>query len=279
LTIAREKLRTWVYDALVRPPQQVGSSGQNLQLSDIARWVQQRAQQDKSLPQDPPFAQGNLEKADEDAVRECIWGLIIQGIVVPGISNDGSYGANLPWLQVTEWGRACLQKGEYVPYDTGLYLSRIRVQVPDLDSVVVLYLQEALNSFRAGGFIAAAVMTGVASEQILILLRDAIHGAIPQDDRRKRLMDATENQVARRIYEEVIKRVDPIHDQLPQPLQQSIGTELEGIFQLVRRTRNDAGHPTGRAIDRNETYALLQLFPVYAKSAYALMDWLKTHPI
>ncbi len=279
MAIEREKLRMWVYDALTRPPHQVGASGQNLQLSDVAVWVKQRAQQDQAMPQDSRFAQANLEKADEDAIRECIWGLIIQGIVVPGISNDGSYGVNLPWLQVSEWGRACLQTGEYVPHDTGLYLSRARAQIPDLDPVAILYLQEALNSFRAGNFIAAAIMMGVASEQILILLRDAIRNAIPEDNRKKKLMAATENQAARRIYEEVIKRVDPIHDQLPQSLQQSIGTELEGIFHLVRRTRNDAGHPTGRLIDRDEAYALLQLFPVYAKSAYGLMDWLRVHPI
>jgi hypothetical protein len=152
MAIEREQLRAWVYDALARPPQQVGGN-QQLQLSDIARWVKQRAQQNRLLPQDTQFASNNLEKTDEDAIRECIWGLTIQGIVVPGSSNDSSYQANLPWLQVTQWGKTCLEKGEYLPYDTGLFLGRIRKQIPQLDAVVQLYLKEALNSFGSGNYL------------------------------------------------------------------------------------------------------------------------------
>ena len=269
-----DRLRGWVYDSLVRPTNQVGANSSGLQLADISRWVKQKAQQAGFLPQDTHFATNNLDKRDEDAIRECIWSLIIQGIVVPGVSTD-SYGSNLPWLQVTEWGKACLENGEYVPYDTNLYLNRLRSQVPRLDSTVDLYLSEALNSFRSGNYLAAAVMTGVASERILVTLRDAIHGAIREKDRQRKLMEATDGQAAKRIYEEISKRIDPVVEQLPPQLQDSIGTELDGIFQLIRRTRNDAGHPTGRAIERGEANALFQLFPVYAKSACALIAWLE----
>lgn len=43
--------------------------------------------------------------------------------------------------------------------------------------------------------------------------------------------------------------------------------------------RNDAGHPTGIKIEREEANALLLLFPVYAKTAYGLVSWLKANPI
>jgi hypothetical protein len=280
MPIERERLRLWVYDALAGPKQRLGiPDHQAVHLTNIAGWVKQRAQQENLLPPDTPFAQSNLGKADEDAIRECVWSLVIQGIVVPGSSNDSSHQANLPWLQVTEWGKTCLEKGEYAPYDAGLFLARIRNQVPHLDPIVDLYLKEALNSFRSGNYLAVAVMTGVASERVLIVLRDAIHSAIPGGDRKKKLMEATENQTAKRIYEAISDRIDPIREQLPEELQESIGTQLDGIFQEIRRTRNDAGHPTGRVIERDEAYALLQLFPVYAKSAYALIDWLKANQI
>jgi hypothetical protein len=48
---------------------------------------------------------------------------------------------------------------------------------------------------------------------------------------------------------------------------------------MVGRTCNDAEHPTGRVIEREEAYALLQLFPVYAKNSCALMDWLRANRI
>ncbi len=236
--------------------------------------MKSKAQQAGSIQQDSPFASNNLDKVDEDAIRECIWSLIIQGIVVPGISTD-PHGSNLPWLQVTEWGKVCLEKGDYVTYDAFLFLNRLRSEIPGLDSVVELYLKEALNSFRSGTYVGAAVMIGVASERTLVMLRDAIRIAIKEADRRKKLMNATEGRPAKRIYEEVRKRIDPLREQLPPPLQDSIDIELDGIFQMIRRTRNDAGHPTGIVIERSEANALLQLFPVYARSAYALMAWLK----
>ncbi len=122
-------------------------------------------------------------------------------------------------------------------------------------------------------------MVGVASEQILIVLRDAIRSAMREEDRRKSLMQATDNQTAKRIHDAVSKRIDPVREQLPETLQESIGTELDAIFHAIRRTRNDAGHPTGRNIEREEAYAQLQLFPVYAKCTYALIDWLTDHTI
>ncbi len=273
-----ERLRSWVYDALVRPTSQIGANSGGLQLADISHWVKNKAQQAEAIPHDTPFSSNNLDKADEDAIRECIWSLIIQGIVVPGISTD-AYSTNLPWLQVTEWGQKCLTTGEYIPYDTFLFLNRLRMLIPSLDSTVEFYLKEALNSFRSGNYLAAAVMTGVAAERILLLVRDAILQAIAQPDRKRKFTEATQNQIAKRIYEAIDGKIDPIREQLPPALQDSIGTELDGIFNEIRRTRNDAGHPTGRAIERGEAYALLQLFPVYAKSAYALLDWLKDNPV
>jgi hypothetical protein len=277
MTIKRELLRAWVYEGLADARKL--TSNPNLQLSDISRWVKQKAQQDGLLPADTLVATNNLDNADEDAIRELIWALTIQGIVVPGSSNDSSYQANLPWVQVTEWGKLCLKEGEYLPCDTGLFLNRLRGRIPGLDRTVELYITEALNSFRPGNYLAAAVMTGVASERVLIILRDAVYAAIQQEDRKKIFLRDTESRLAKRIYEEIEKKLDPIREQLPTELQDSLGTELTGIFQLVRRTRNDAGHPTGVRIEREEAYALLQLFPTYASSVYELVSWLKTNPI
>lgn len=105
-------------------------------------------------------------------------------------------------------------------------------------------------------------MIGVASERILLLIRDAIQAAILQPDGKRKFAEKTENQIAKRIYEAIANKIDPVREQLPPPLPDSIRTALDGIFAEVRQTRNDAGHPTGRVIDKEEAYALLQLFPV-----------------
>ena len=52
-----------------------------------------------------------------------------------------------------------------------------------------------------------------------------------------------------------------------------------GIYELIRRTRNDAGHPTGKQMERYETHALLLLFPTYCRTAHDLMDWLAVNAV
>jgi len=57
---------------------------------------------------------------------------------------------------------------------------------------------------------------------------------------------------------------------------EAIGVELAAIFEMVRRTRNEAGHPTGKNIERQEAEALLLLLPTHIKALYAVIEWLKT---
>lgn len=71
-------------------------------------------------------------------------------------------------------------------------------------------------------------MTGVAAERILIVLRDVIVASITDDHRKRKLIEASENQTEKRIYEAVNNRIDPIREQLPAGLQESVGAELEG---------------------------------------------------
>jgi hypothetical protein len=60
-------------------------------------------------------------------------------------------------------------------------------------------------------------------------LRDVIVASITDDHGKRKLIEATENQTAKRIYEAVNNRIDPIREQLPVELQESVGAELEGF--------------------------------------------------
>ena len=146
-----QQLRSWVYEFL-RTVLERKPNDQNTQLTDIESYVKPKFQQVGALPQDTPVGSSHLQQTTTDAIREIIWSLIIQGIVVPGISGGGTYGENLPWFRVTDWGKRCLQDGEYLPYDTGQYISRLRTQIPKVYPTVILYLTEGLNCFRSGTY-------------------------------------------------------------------------------------------------------------------------------
>jgi hypothetical protein len=57
--------------------------------------------------------------------------------VIPGANTNQ---ADLPFMQVSEWGKKCLELGEYLPHDAGLYVSRLKTEIPEVDGSIVLYM-------------------------------------------------------------------------------------------------------------------------------------------
>jgi hypothetical protein len=185
----------------------------------------------------------------------------------------------LPAIQISEWGKKCLEAGEFLPHDAGQYLARLKAFITGVDSGILLYLQESLIAFRSGAYVASAVMTGVATERTLLVLRDAIEAALPTQDVRNTFAGKTKNKLIKQAFDEMWKRLDPVHDRLAADLKkEDVRAELSGTFDLIRKTRNDAGHPTGRQISREEAHNLLLLFPQYCQVAYDTINWLKSHP-
>ena len=123
-------------------------------------------------------------------------------------------------------------------------------------------------------------MTGVASEKVLLLLREGVEAALPNEDLRKKFHSATKGVAISRVFVEIWKKLEPNQEALASHLsQEDVKVELSGIFGLIRKTRNDAGHPTGREISRDEADSILRVFPVYCKTAYATLGWLERKPL
>lgn len=77
------------------------------------------------------------------------------------------------------------------------------------------------------------------------------------------------------MFDEVWKRLDPVHDAMAGDLgKEDVKAELMGNFHIIRVTRNEAGHPTGREISREEAFNLLLLFPQYCEATYFAIGWL-----
>ena len=274
-----EGVREWVYQSLRHDftQRKLNPGRPALQLGDIESWVKGRLQDSGEMPSGVQYHHADIAIGYQDQIREIIWGLVIQGIVVPGGSNSQP---DLPFMQISEWGKKCLESGEYVPYDAGQYLARLKTRIEDVDSKIVLYLQESLTAFRSGTYVASAVMTGVATERTLLVLRDAIEAALPTQDAKNKFATRTKVKLIKQVFDEMWKQLDPVHDQLAADLdKEDVRSELSGTFDLIRKTRNDAGHPAGRPISREEAHNLLLLFPQYCEVVYETMGWLNTHPL
>jgi len=87
------------------------------------------------------------------------------------------------------------------------------------------------------------------------------------------------NKKAKVQHDEVLTRLRSPGTPLPAELGSVLTQHIDAIYDLIRRTRNDAGHPTGKRMERDETHALLLLFPTYCKTVHDLMDWLAKNQI
>jgi hypothetical protein len=122
-------------------------------------------------------------------------------------------------------------------------------------------------------------MIGVAAESMWIRLADSVKTALDTQAKQQAFEKETRGGKIKRLHDEVLKRLNQPSTPLPPDLGSMITHHLHGIADLTRQTRNAAGHPTGKVVDRQEAFALLLLFPTYCQTASRLVDWLKTNKI
>lgn len=213
-----------------------------------------------------------LSNKDKGRVQSIFWDLIIEGIIRPGLS-DGMNN-NLPFFHLTDRGKQVKAEGMASPYDPDGYLKRLTADVPLFDPVVLTYLTEALSTFRIGCLLSSTIALGCASEKLLLLLIEAYASALPAE-RQSKFRKEVEGRMIKRQFEEFSKHLESaIKPKLPGDLRDDLDVHVSGVFTLIRNMRNDAGHPTGKTIERQQANANLILFPVYARHVYRLIDWM-----
>jgi len=213
-----------------------------------------------------------LSLRDFARAHDIIWDLIIEGIVRPGPLNSDQ---GLPFFHVTEYGREKIKGGPALPYDPDGYLKRLTSDIPDLDEVILIYLDESLRTFRIGCLLSSTTTLGCASEKALLLLFEAYAGALPEPMQAK-FRKEIKGQPIKRKYDEFHKRLESyLMVKLPGDLKEHLDIALIALSAMFREMRNDAGHPTGKFLCREAAYANLVVFPVYLKKAYELIKWLR----
>jgi hypothetical protein len=65
--------------------------------------------------------------------------------------------------------------------------------------------------------------------------------------------------------------------QLPNTLVDGMALTMDSVLDLLRVYRNDAGHPTGKSVTREDQYTHLQLFIRYLEKLYALRAFFLSH--
>jgi hypothetical protein len=211
-----------------------------------------------------------LDAQDKEALLELFWDLFRQGIITLGLNDSNR---EFPFFRPTKLGRQIAEsQAAYFFHDVSSYEAAIRREVPNVNDVTLLYLKEAMQAFRSGCILSATVMLGVATEHTFLLLLEVLEG------------NATHQKTFAAVFPErtVLQKfnrfrniLDTMLKTLPAEIKEDLDTHFAGILSVIRTFRNQSGHPTGKIMDREQTFVLLQLFIPYCKKQYQLMQFFK----
>ncbi len=216
-----------------------------------------------------------LEKTENPSsyqVMEAVWSLISQGLAY----IDYSQPAPENWkLILTESGRAAAKDGAVNPDNSGEYLKHLKQSVPGANDVVFRYASEAVVTYNARCYLASAVMLGAASEAAFIDMALSFGNWLPVgSNEQKKMLESVKSKRQNYLtkFAEFRKRVKKYKNQLPNELADGMSLTMDSVLDLLRVYRNDAGHPTGKTINRDDAFINLQMFARYLQKLYGLKE-------
>lgn len=216
--------------------------------------------------------QHDVSFADRELIGEIFWDLFLQRIITLGSETSNP---EYPWFRVSSQGKRILaNQNPYVFHDVSSYTELIRKNVPHINDTTLLYLQEAMQSFRSGCLLAATVMLGVASEHSFFLLLEAAEANAAYGSHFKNALDQRTVLQKFRKFKAALEQ--HVLSALSPELKEDLDVQFDGILSVIRTFRNDAGHPSGKIMEREQVYVLLQMFIPYCKKLYGLIDFFKT---
>lgn len=221
-----------------------------------------------------PAVMDEAPGAHSNDVVAAIWALIGQGLAFLDVSQPAAEN----WtVLLTAAGADAVRDGEINPDNSGEYLARLTEMVPGASLVVMRYAREALASYTGRCYLASAVMLGVASEAAFLEMASSFTTWLPEKQGAK-LGDLVRNPHRNYIakFAEFRKRIEPIKGELPEELSDGMALTMDAVLDLLRVYRNDAGHPTGKQVQRQDAFINLQMFARYLQKLYALKTFFET---
>ncbi len=240
---------------------------QHPQFLDIVHCVWSKLEEKGLADSSPEYKFGPVQ----NVVRRIFWHFFRSDIITLGNSS----GSNFPWFEVTDYGIAVIEGKEYLTNDVITYLKRVKTEIPNVDSNTEIYLKEAIRCFNDEHYIAAAMMIGVACEnEFLLLLDDAL-----LSKHKTKFKKVEESKWLTKKIENFSKSVSALKgdiDTYNSDVNIDLDIQLGAILVMIKNSRNDAGHPTGRIYTRDEIFTLLSLVIPCLKKMHQLKEFFKS---
>ena len=179
---------------------------------------------------------------------------------------------NPPFCHVTEQGRTVLSNLTRDPANPAGYLAHL-AEATTLNPIAQSYLDEALKTYNTDCIKAAAVMTGAATESMVLQLRDALLQRIRELGREP--SKDLESRFIKTIIDAISKELSSHKKEMPYVLAESFEQSWPAFTGQIRNVRNDAGHPKSiEPVTYETVQASLLIFPELAKLIQNLLTWI-----
>ncbi len=206
--------------------------------------------------------------------NEIMWQLLIQGVISVGLN---AHNLNLPFFHITDYGHDVLNQERFIPHDPTGYLIEIKSLSGSILSVTAItYIEEALHCFNAGCHIAAVLLLGVAAESVFLNLCAVIQTTLIDGTGKKNLDSKVQVKTKHRW---IIQKYQGLDGKIRGELPESLDTTLISLYELIRRQRNELGHPQENPpeLTREQAFVFFKLFPSFVKDLEAFAVYCQTH--
>lgn len=210
-------------------------------------------------------------------VDEVLWQLFIQGVITPGKDPPNP---DFPWFRLTSYGEKVLEAERFIPHDPTGYLDEVgQVAQSVVGQAALTYLEEALRCFTSGCHLASVLLLGIAAEAVLLRLCEVAQNALSDSRERN---DFDQLQWVKPKHRWLVDKYEslPAGDRKTQ-LPESLDVTLSSLYDLIRRQRNELGHPQEQppAINREQAFMYLKLFPTFIQDAEAFAAYCRSHSL
>lgn len=221
-------------------------------------------------------------------IWDVLWDLFREGVIMPGAvavrHQPGDVERSFPYFHITEFGKKVLQD-ETTPYDPTGYLDSIVRRIANIDPLIMRYVAESAECLRRGCLMASAVTLGCASEKAFLLLSEKFASAMKDPVKKAKYEKAVRRMNIKPHHREFVKE---LHSTIIPAMKNAscsndmilnIEVAVSHIFEVLRVTRNSAGHPIGFDQTTDQIRSQHLSFPLYLQRVYELINWLDQNPI
>jgi hypothetical protein len=208
-------------------------------------------------------------KADVSSVRSILWRFVGLGILTPRQMTD----EDNQFFELSKYGEEVLAESEESPYDPFGFLRYLRANSPNLEPNSFAFIQEAIDCFLGRHLRASMVMVGLTSENEILTLIELYRNTLDSEQKETFGRKISSCKTLKLKFDLLYEHLFRIRKELPPEIRE-LDTWLKGIFQVIRMSRNDAGHPIGTNPTSEDVFSNLILFRTYARYLSKLKEYL-----